>query len=63
MDLVIMTPPKDFDWTHAVSKIEGIYTFNDVEQGDNVRARIVDVGDNHAEAVLLERVSAVGEIV
>lgn len=43
----------------ALSKFEGIYTFIDtgsfaLQRGDTVRAKFVDVGDNHAEAIALE---------
>lgn len=60
INLVVVTPPKENDGTHAVSKYEGIYTFidanyHDLHRGDEVWARIVDVGDTHAEAILLER--------
>lgn len=60
MNLVVVTPPRENDGTHAISKYEGIYTFidanyHDLHRGDEVRVRIVDVGDTHAEAILLER--------
>lgn len=44
----------------VLSKIEGIYTFIDpgpytLGLGDDIIAKIVDVGDNHAEAITIEK--------
>lgn len=56
--LIILEPASDNDG-EAVSKINGIYTFVqpgsfDLLRGDVISGRIVDVGDNHAEAIALE---------
>lgn len=64
--LVVITTPEENDGSHAISKIEGIYTFieagpTDLHRGDVVRARVVDVGDNHAEALALARLDQEGE--
>lgn len=62
-NLVVITPPEENDGSHAVSKFEGIYTFIEtgpleLGRGDETRVRIVDVGDNHAEAIALERIES-----
>lgn len=64
-NLVVITPPEENDGSHAVSKYEGIYTFIeagslDLQRGDETLVRVVDVGDNHAEAIALERVQSGG---
>lgn len=63
--LVILESPAGNDGEQAVSKIEGIYTFLDigdmeVSRGDVVCSRILDIGDNHAEAIALEQVATEG---
>lgn len=57
-EIVVITPPEENNGTHAITKIDGLYTFvdagsNDFGRGDLVEIRIVDVGDSHAEAVAL----------
>lgn len=60
--LVVIEPPENVDGSCALTKIEGIYTFlqsrsTRLERGDVVRARISDVGQNHADAIVLEKIT------
>ena len=56
--LVVQEPPDKFDGPCALSKMEGVYTFIEpgefqLRRGDTVRAKILDVGPSHAEAIAL----------
>ena len=56
--LVIREPPEESDGNRALATINGVYTFVepgrfDLDLGDTVRAKILDVGPSHAEAIAL----------
>lgn len=61
VDLVVISTLEGQDESKVLSKLHGVYTFvypaeYSLEAGDTVRARICDIGENHAEAVTLEPV-------
>jgi hypothetical protein len=56
--IVVWKPPKEISGGKALTKIEGIKTFvhpgpHNLSYGDTVGIKILDVGENHAEAVAI----------
>jgi len=56
--IVVWKPPEEVDGGNALTKIEGIKTFvhpgpHNLNYGDTVEIKILDVGENHAEAVAI----------
>lgn len=56
--IVIWKPPEEISGGNALTKIEGIKTFvhpgpHSLSYGDTVEIKILDVGENHAEAVAI----------
>lgn len=54
------------DGGRVLSKFEGIYTFVEpggytLAPGDDILAMIVDIGDNHAEAIAIDKLGGPGE--
>jgi len=57
--IVIWKPPEEVDGKSALTKIENIKTFvhpgpHDIAYGDTVKVKILDVGQNHAEAIAVD---------
>lgn len=56
--IVVWKPPEKIGGGNALTKIEGIKTFvhpgpHNLSYGDTVEIKILDVGENHAEAVAI----------
>lgn len=57
---VVWQPPKQIDGKCALTKIENIKTFirpgpHELNYGDTVSVKILDVGDSHAEALAIDK--------